>query len=76
VRGVLLEMFREAREQLGDPVEARASIVEDEEKARAYKPQRGKGGFLRADWDEVAELIAAAHVHPPLHRPALPRHPA
>ena len=56
-------MFREARERLGDPVEAWASIVEDEEKARAYKSQRGKGGFLRADWDEVAELIAAAYVH-------------
>ena len=63
MRGVLLEMFREARERLGDPVEAWASIVEDPEKARAYKSQRGKGGFLRADWDEVADLIAAAHVH-------------
>ncbi len=63
VRGVLLEMFREARERLGDPVEAWASIVEDPEKARAYKSRRGKGGFLRADWDEVADLIAAAHVH-------------
>ena len=28
-----------------------------------YKSQRGKGGFVRASWDEVAELIAAAHVH-------------
>jgi hemerythrin superfamily protein len=63
VRGVLLEIFREARERLGDPVEAWAAIVEDPEKARAYKSQRGKGGFLRADWDEVTELIAAAHVH-------------
>jgi len=63
VRGVLLEMFREARERLGDPVEAWAEIVENPDKARAYKSQRGKGGFLRAGWDEVVELIAAAHVH-------------
>jgi nitrate reductase alpha subunit len=63
VRGVLVEMFREAKERLGDPVEAWASIVEDPEKARAYKSQRGKGGFLRSNWDEVTELIAAAHVH-------------
>ena len=63
VRGVLLEMYREARERLGDPVEAWASIVDDPERARAYKSQRGKGGFLRASWDEAAELIAAAHVH-------------
>ncbi len=62
-RGALLEMFREARERLGDPVDAWASIVEDPEKARAYKSQRGKGGFVRSSWDEVVELIAAAHVH-------------
>ena len=63
VRGELLGMYREARERLGDPVEAWASIVEDPEKARAYKSRRGKGGFLRSSWDEVTELIAAAHVH-------------
>jgi nitrate reductase / nitrite oxidoreductase, alpha subunit len=63
VRGVLLEMFREARGRLGDPVEAWASIVEDPDRAAAYKSQRGKGGFLRASWEEVTELVAAAHVH-------------
>ena len=59
----LLEMFREARARLGDPVEAWAEIVEDPEQARGYKSQRGKGGFVRASWEEAAELIAAAHVH-------------
>ncbi|MBS1888160.1 MAG: nitrate reductase subunit alpha [Actinobacteria bacterium] len=63
VRGSLLEMFREARDRLGDPVEAWAEIVDDPEKTRTYKRQRGKGGFVRASWDEVVELIAAAHVH-------------
>ncbi len=63
VRGELLGMYREARARLGDPVEAWASIVEDPEKAQAYKSRRGKGGFLRSNWDEVTELIAAAHVH-------------
>ena len=63
VRGVLLEMYREARERTGDPVEAWASIVEDPDRARAYKSQRGKGGFLRASWEETIELAAAAHVH-------------
>ncbi|HET8976402.1 MAG TPA: nitrate reductase subunit alpha [Solirubrobacterales bacterium] len=63
VRGVLLDMYREARDRLGDPVEAWTSIVEDPERARAYKSRRGKGGFMRASWDEVSELIAAAHVH-------------
>ncbi len=63
IRGVLLEMYREARARTGDPVEAWASIVEDPERARAYKSQRGKGGFLRAPWDEASELVAAAHVY-------------
>jgi nitrate reductase alpha subunit len=63
VRGSLLEMFREARTRLGDPVEAWASIVEDPEKAQVYKRQRGRGGFVRASWDEVVALIAAAHVY-------------
>ena len=29
----------------------------------AYKSQRGRGGFVRSSWDEVSEIIAAAHVH-------------
>ncbi|HEY8287427.1 MAG TPA: nitrate reductase subunit alpha, partial [Chloroflexota bacterium] len=63
VRGSLLEMYREALAQAGDPVLAWASIVENPEKARRYKSQRGKGGFVRASWDEAAEMIAAAHVY-------------
>jgi len=56
-------MFREARARLGDPVEAWTEIVEDPDKARLYRRQRGKGGFVRASWDEAVEIIAAAHVH-------------
>ncbi len=63
VRGALLELFRIERERTGDPVEAWAAIVSDPEKKRLYTEQRGKGGFVRASWDEAAELVAAAHVH-------------
>ncbi len=63
VRGSLLEMFREARARLGDPVDAWEEIAEDPERKRTYKRQRGKGGFVRASWEEVTEIIAAAHVH-------------
>jgi nitrate reductase / nitrite oxidoreductase, alpha subunit len=63
VRGSLLEMFREARARLGDPVEAWAEIVDDPERLRLFRRQRGKGGFVRASWDDAVDLIAAAHVH-------------
>ncbi|WP_219632787.1 nitrate reductase subunit alpha [Haloechinothrix aidingensis] len=63
VRGVLLEMWREARGRLGDPVAAWAEITGDPERARTYKRARGKGGLVRSSWDEVTELIAAAQVH-------------
>jgi nitrate reductase alpha subunit len=63
VRGELLGLWREARGRLKDPVEAWAEITADQEKAKAYKRARGKGGFVRSTWPEVTELIAAAHVH-------------
>ncbi|MCF3132347.1 nitrate reductase subunit alpha [Streptomyces olivochromogenes] len=63
VRGVLLQMYREAKARLGDPVAAWADIVSDPERARRYKSVRGKGGLVRASWDEALELVAAAHVH-------------
>ena len=63
VRGPLLQMWREARTRLGDPVLAWAEITGDPERAARYKSARGRGGFVRATWDEVSELIAAAHVH-------------
>ncbi|MCZ7566138.1 MAG: nitrate reductase subunit alpha [Burkholderiales bacterium] len=62
VRARLVRLWREARRSLA-PVEAWASIVEDSEKARSYKSIRGRGGFVRASWDEVTDIIAAANVY-------------
>lgn len=62
-RGLLLEMYREARARLGDPVEAWASIVDDPERSRRYKRARGKGGLVRTTWEEATEMVAAAQVH-------------
>ncbi len=53
VRGSLLQMWREARRRHPDPVDAWAAIVDDPERARRYKSQRGKGGFVRASWAEA-----------------------
>ncbi|MDQ2068599.1 nitrate reductase subunit alpha [Natronospira bacteriovora] len=63
IRRRLLELWREAKQSHSDPVNAWQSIVEDPEKARSYKSRRGLGGFLRADWNEVNEIIAAANVY-------------
>jgi nitrate reductase / nitrite oxidoreductase, alpha subunit len=63
VRGVLLEMYREAKARLGDPVLAWADIVGDPERSKRYKAARGKGGLVRASWEEATEMVAAAHVH-------------
>ncbi|MCM2579760.1 nitrate reductase subunit alpha [Streptomyces meridianus] len=62
-RGVLVEMFREARARLGDPVVAWADIVNDPGRRRRYQQARGKGGHVRVSWDEAVEIVAAAHVH-------------
>ncbi len=63
VRGMLLQMYREAKQRLGDPVDAWADIVSDPKRSAAYKAARGKGGLVRATWDEMLEMIAAAHIH-------------
>ncbi|MBE0506465.1 MAG: nitrate reductase subunit alpha [Marinospirillum sp.] len=63
MRKALMKLWRQAREQFSDPVEAWASIVEDPEKTKLYKPRRGMGGFIRSNWEEVNELIAASNVY-------------
>ncbi|GHF91968.1 nitrate reductase subunit alpha [Thalassotalea marina] len=63
VRKKLIKLWREARAQYADPVDAWQSIVEDKDKANAYKQQRGLGGFVRADWKEVNEIIASANIY-------------
>ena len=64
IRGVLLDLWREARERHpDDPVEAWRSIVTDPARRKRYQTARGKGGFRRASWTEVEELMAAANLY-------------
>jgi nitrate reductase alpha subunit len=60
VRSRLVRLWREARKTL-PPVAAWASIVQDPDKRKSYTGIRGHGGFVRAEWDEVTEIIAAAN---------------
>ncbi len=63
VRGVLLDLWRAAKaNQPDDLVAAYRSVVNDPESRRRYQRARGKGGFRRASWDEVNELIAVANI--------------
>ncbi|MBB5695280.1 nitrate reductase subunit alpha [Muricoccus pecuniae] len=62
VRGRLMKLWREAR-AIRTPVAAWASIVEDPAKRASYTGKRGLGGFVRASWGEVNEIIAAANAY-------------
>ncbi|MEV4377902.1 nitrate reductase subunit alpha [Streptosporangium sp. NPDC049644] len=62
-RGVLVEMYRQAKERLGDPLLAWADVVGDPERRRRYQQARGKGGLVRVTWPEALEMIAAAHIY-------------
>ncbi len=63
VRGVLLDLWREAMATHNEPVSAWASIVEDKSLRASYQRARGKGGFRRASWDTVLEIIAASAIY-------------
>ncbi|MFQ3282299.1 nitrate reductase subunit alpha [Reinekea sp.] len=63
MRKSLMKLWRQAKTENTDPVSAWASIVEDPVKAKSYKERRGLGGFVRASWDEVEELIVASNIY-------------
>ena len=63
VRGRLLKRWREAKNTAKSPVDAWANLVENNDAKKDWQSHRGKGGFVRATWDEVNELIASANVY-------------
>ncbi len=63
IRATLVKAYREARKKTGDPVEAWQQVMEDQEVSKKYKAERGLGGFIRIDWDEVNEIIAASNIY-------------
>lgn len=63
VRGDLFELWRKERDGGHDPVTAWENIVSDPEKRKSYVKARGKGGFVRAEWREVCEMIASSAIH-------------
>ncbi len=63
IRERLVSLYREERDAGKDPVEAWAAIQEDPEKRKKYTAVRGLGGFVRVDWEEVSEIIAASNIY-------------
>lgn len=60
IRSTLLQQWRLARTKHADPVEAWESVVSDPARRGSYQRARGKGGFVRIEWEEAAELMAAS----------------
>jgi nitrate reductase / nitrite oxidoreductase, alpha subunit len=63
IRSALLEAYRAEKAACGDPFQAWENLQQNTEKRRAYQQARGKGGFRRAHWDEVLELMAVANLY-------------
>ncbi|MFQ5511933.1 MAG: nitrate reductase subunit alpha [Candidatus Krumholzibacteriia bacterium] len=63
VRGALLDAYREEKQKTGDALQAWANLQAAPDKRKEYQQARGKGGFRRAHWDEVLEIMAAANIH-------------
>src|SRR3546814_8078646 len=61
-RSRLARLWREARKTMA-PLAAWEHICATPGLADEYKRVRGMGGFVRATWDEVNELVAAANVY-------------
>jgi nitrate reductase alpha subunit len=63
IRGALLDLWKKARMEFEDPVDAWKSLVTNPESRARWQKARGKGGFRRASWNEVLEIMAAANIH-------------
>ncbi|KAA3614506.1 MAG: nitrate reductase subunit alpha [Planctomycetota bacterium] len=62
IRGALLDLWREAKAEHEDPVEAWQALQKDPDKRARYQRARGKGGFRRTSWETVLEIMAAAQI--------------
>ncbi|MBT3983474.1 MAG: nitrate reductase subunit alpha [Bacteriovoracaceae bacterium] len=61
-RGALLDIWEEAKAKCANPVEAWDYIQNDDALRTRYQRARGKGGFRRANWKQVLEIMAAANI--------------
>jgi nitrate reductase / nitrite oxidoreductase, alpha subunit len=62
IRGRLMKVWRDMRKTMS-PIVAWTKIQNDPILRASYVQTRGKGGFVRASWDEATEIIAAANAY-------------
>ena len=62
IRGALMRAWRRMRSTM-TPVAAWAAIQNDPDLRASITKTRGKGGFVRASWDEATEIVAAANAY-------------
>ncbi|WP_296761929.1 nitrate reductase subunit alpha [Sediminimonas sp.] len=62
VRGALMKVWRRMRKTM-TPIEAWTALQDDPVLRASYVETRGKGGFVRASWDEATEITAAANAY-------------
>ena len=60
VRAELLKAYQEIRRQEENPLTAWQKLTKDPVLRTSYLNARGKGGFVRASWNTVSEIISAA----------------
>lgn len=64
IRKRLLDLWRKTKKQVGgDPIKAWETIQADPILRKSYQQVRGRGGFVRAGWDEANEIVAASNIH-------------
>ncbi|MDT1060889.1 nitrate reductase subunit alpha [Paracoccus sp. CPCC 101403] len=62
IRARLMRLWREKRKSMS-PIQAWTAIQDDPEARKSYTRVRGKGGFVRASWEEATEIVAAANAY-------------
>ena len=64
IRGALIDAYREEKRKAnGNTVLAWGNLQANKDKRSTYQKARGKGGFRRASWTEVQEIMAAANIY-------------
>ncbi|MCS0542765.1 molybdopterin-dependent oxidoreductase, partial [Aeromonas veronii] len=63
VRGDLLALWKDELNKADNPVQAWENIVTNPEKRQSYVSARGRGGFVRGNWKDICQMIAASTIY-------------